>query len=347
MIEKSNRTYILCQAFAFIFLFLVIQFAKTLGEQTNEINTFKDYLGDLIQIFFDFILMSHFITRKQLKRKVNNISVLWIILLISSAVFMSTATRVILDFMNHLVISDVHSSNIFVVEEKQRYSQLLKMLAGGFLLHTIWLVAYLTITSVRDKQTLAQQLAEQRLSSLTAQINPHFLFNSLNTIRGMIFEDKNKAAELVGQLSDLFRYNLASDKSGTITLAKELDVCEQYLAIEHVRLGERLKVKLLIDDDALKIKIPTMTLLTLVENAIKHGISKLKSGGQVTIETKINNNFIIIKVTNPYEAQLVEAGTQIGLNNIKQRVDLMYGSKGSVSQTDDNGSFLVKLTLPI
>lgn len=347
MLEKSNRTYILCQAFALIFLFLVIQFAKAQGEQANEFNTLKGYLGDLIQIFFDFILISHFLTRKQLKRKVNNISVLWVILLIIFAVFMSTATRVILDFISHLVISNVHNSNIFVVEEKQRYSQLFKMLAGGFLLHTIWLVAYLTITSLRDKQRLAQQLIEQRLSSLTAQINPHFLFNSLNTIRGMIFEDKNKAAELIGQLSNLFRYNLASDKSGFTTLAKELDVCKQYLAIEDIRLGERLKIKMMVDDETLKIKIPTMALLTLVENAIKHGVSKLINGGQVTIETKIENNFIIISVTNPYEAKLVEAGTQIGLDNIKQRIELMYGPEGSIVQADDNGHFKVKLTLPI
>ncbi|WP_198149761.1 sensor histidine kinase [Colwellia sp. MT41] len=217
---------------------------------------------------------------------------------------------------------------------------------ASFLVNLLWLLLYLGITSNRDKKLLTQQLTEQRLTSLTNQINPHFLFNSLNTIRGMIYEDQDKAADLVTQLSCLFRYNLAIDTKGVTSLENELEVCQQYLAIEATRLGSRLQVELNMSPNTLAVQIPTMGLLTLVENAIKHGIAKLKSGGLLTIQATTDQDKVIIEVSNPYDIDLLESGTEIGLANLKQRIALIYGDAGSILINKTNSTFNVMITLP-
>jgi LytS/YehU family sensor histidine kinase len=199
---------------------------------------------------------------------------------------------------------------------------------------------------MRDKRRLKQKLTEQRLISLINQINPHFLFNSLNTIRGMVFENEKNAVELISQLSNLFRYNLASNKTGITVLREELAVCEQYLAIEEIRLGDRLQIEFAIAPQTREMEIPTMSLLTLTENAIKHGIAKLKSGGILIIKSELIDNKLTLSVGNPYDVKLVESGTQIGLDNLKQRIELMYGSQGKVIQNSSDGYFQVQLIIP-
>jgi len=214
-------------------------------------------------------------------------------------------------------------------------------------LFSIWSLLYLAITSIRDKKRMARELKEQRLASLMNQINPHFLFNSLNTIRGMIFEDKDKSAELVTQLSTLFRYNLSTDTKAQTTLAEELEVCQHYLAIEDIRLGARLKVTFNICPDSKSAKIPTMGLLTLVENSIKHGISHLQQGGELIINSQLEQEQLIVTVSNPFNIERVKSGTQVGLKNLQQRIKLIFSEQGSISNTTDKDQFIATMTLPL
>ena len=348
MVMKTGKTYYLYQFWGNLLIWgSLLLFAHAV--QAEALNLTRLVLH-ILEFFVPTIVMSHFIIRAYLKTKLaanrSQVKFFHYVTLIFSAACLTTFFQMLISPILHdiLVVPKLAPTGPF-----KGYG-----LLGKFFLNLLfnagiyffWLVIYLGLTSSRDKKRLAQQLTEQRLTNLMNQINPHFLFNSLNTIRGMIFEDQEKAADLVTQLSSLFRYNLASDSKGVTSLAKELEVCQQYLAIEHIRLGKRLQVDLRVLPATMMMEIPTMSLLTLVENAIKHGIANLKAGGTVVIKSELKKDKVIITVINPYQADLVVSGTQVGLNNIKQRIALMYGAQGSLTQEDFNGFYQVKLTLP-
>ncbi|MEW6991905.1 sensor histidine kinase [Colwelliaceae bacterium 6441] len=231
-------------------------------------------------------------------------------------------------------------------EKGYSISKALILIAVNIAIFSIWSGLYIAVTSITERFRLRKQLREQELASLMNQINPHFLFNSLNTIRGMIYEDKEKSAELVTKLSTLFRYNLSTDTKAHTSLGAELEVCQHYLAIEDIRLGERLNVSINISPESKNAKIPTMGLLTLIENAIKHGIAHLQKGGTVTLNSRIENNMLMIEVINPFNEALVKSGTQVGLKNLQQRIALIFGHSGKMSQTITDSTFTASLALP-
>ena len=340
--KKSNTAYYICQflglsvvlGFAFIGLFFGPEF------QTPEFqNSVGSYIFKNAISYGAAILLTHYLLRSyQLKNQITELSVFLKIIL--QCALISTLIDKILEWTFGLSEPDMFIYHYGIIAELFFYV----LINAIFFL--IWSLLYLTITSIRDRRKLAEQIKDQQLASLMNQINPHFLFNSLNTIRGMIYEDEDKAADLVTQLSTLFRYNLSTDTKAYTSLGKELEVCQHYLAIEDIRLGDRLRIDMNISPESKKARIPTMGLLTIVENAIKHGIANLKEGGTLTLNSEIKENKVIIDVINPYQANLVKSGTKVGLKNLTQRIELIFGSKGSLNQTTDNDTFHVSMSLP-
>jgi len=340
--KKSNTAYYICQ-----FLGVIITLAMTLlgsyadpAFQTPEMQASIPRL--LVKVMISYtgaILLTHYLLRNyQLKNQVTELKVFFKIIL--QCALIATLIDRVLEFIFDIPMPDMFIYQYGIIFELTSY----------ILINTIfflfWSLLYLTITSIRDRRKLADQLKDQQLASLMNQINPHFLFNSLNTIRGMIYEDEDKAAELITQLSTLFRYNLSTDTKAYTSLGKELRVCQHYLAIEDIRLGERLRIKMNISSDSENAKIPTMGLLTIVENAIKHGIAHLKDGGTLTLNSKIENNRLIIDIINPYQSDLVKSGTKVGLKNLTQRIELIFGKQGKLSQETNNDTFHVNMSLP-
>ncbi|MBA6263820.1 MAG: histidine kinase [Colwellia sp.] len=283
------------------------------------------------------LLTTHFVLRAYIKKHLQNSSSS--LKVYSIAILLSAALA---------TVANVIWGVAFGKADKAYFSFdfILMNISVYLFLYIIWSALYLAITSIRERIILRQQLRDQELASLMNQINPHFLFNSLNTIRGMIYEDKDKSAELVTKLSTLFRYNLSTDTKAHTSLGAELEICQHYLAIEDIRLGDRLKVNFCVSPESLMAKIPTMGLLTLIENAIKHGIAHLQKGGTVTLNSKIENNKLLIEVNNPFQADLVKSGTKVGLNNLKQRIALIFGTQGQLSQQSTGNIFSVSLSLP-
>lgn len=340
--KKSNTAYYICQ---FLGLWIVLAFA-VVGILTGpEFQTpeFKEVIPNfIIKNILSYtvaILLTHYLLRNyQLKNQETELKVFLKIIL--QCALVGTATDQILEWAFELP-----QANVFIYQ----YGLIVELffyLIINTIFFLTWSLLYLTITSIRDRRKLADQLKDQQLASLMNQINPHFLFNSLNTIRGMIYEDEDKAADLVTQLSTLFRYNLSTDTKAYTSLGKELAVCQHYLAIEDIRLGDRLRIKMNISPDSKNAKIPTMGLLTIVENAIKHGIANLKDGGTLTLNSEIKNNMVIIDVINPYQSDLVKSGTKVGLKNLSQRIELIFGQQGRLSQKTDNDTFHVSMSLP-
>jgi LytS/YehU family sensor histidine kinase len=190
-------------------------------------------------------------------------------------------------------------------------------------------------------------LREAELRALEAQINPHFLFNCLNSIRGLVIENPTKAQDMVTRLANILRYNLHRDIEHTVPLSSEVEIVSDFLALESARLEDRLHVHLSIDPDAGAVQVPPMLLQTLVENALKHGIAPLPSGGDLLIRTAIVGDSVVMEVENPGQiAESAPQATQLGLANIRERLRIVYNGRASFELKNRNGRVAATVAIP-
>src|SRR5262245_15860684 len=165
-----------------------------------------------------------------------------------------------------------------------------------------WLLIYFAVHARRQRDARELELAldarNAQLDLLRAQINPHFLFNCLNSLRALIPGDPQRAASMVTSLSDLLRYSLQSDRTRTVSLAEELAIVDEYVALERVRFEARLRFERVLDPASLEVRVPPMLVQTLVENAVKHGIADLPEGGIVRVRADVATRRMTISVSN-------------------------------------------------
>ncbi|MCX6956085.1 MAG: histidine kinase [Verrucomicrobia bacterium] len=194
---------------------------------------------------------------------------------------------------------------------------------------------------------------EAELRALKAQVNPHFIFNSLNSLRALIDEDPARARQSVTQLANLLRYSLQSGQLETVPFEDELGVVNDYLALEQVRHEERLRVRLDIDPEALPLPVPPMLLQTLVENAVKYGISTRAEGGEIAIIARCERGMLHLQVTNPGELATAETKTRavstgVGLRNAAERLRLLFGETATLRLRAESPSLVVaEAVLPL
>ena len=190
--------------------------------------------------------------------------------------------------------------------------------------------------------TLEASRNEIELKNLRSQLNPHFLFNSLNSIRALIDLEPNKAKFAITTLSSLLRKSLILGKENLVRLEDEIEMISNYLELEKVRFEERLVVKWNLDDTLNDFLIPPFSLQTLVENAIKHGISNLIEGGTITIQTSQNEHSLIITVLNSGEIKgNVDLG--IGIENTKRRLALQFKDSAELTLSQELGNVKAQL----
>jgi two-component sensor histidine kinase len=181
---------------------------------------------------------------------------------------------------------------------------------------------------------LREEAARAELAALQARINPHFFFNTLNTISSLLEEDPDRAEEVVQTLADLFRYTFKAAGEGPVPLAEELDFVRDYLAIERARFGDRLRVVWDVDPTAGATPVPGLILQPLVENAVGHGIAPVSGGGTVRISARLSNGALLVEVGDDGSGlratpeRLIQDGH--GLGNVRRRLDTMYGAAGSI-----------------
>ncbi|MBD0331983.1 MAG: histidine kinase [Chitinophagaceae bacterium] len=177
-----------------------------------------------------------------------------------------------------------------------------------------------------DTLRLEALVKELELKTIKAHINPHFIFNSLNSIRALIDEDPDRARAAVTELSNILRSSLKIEKGETVSLNDELKIVKDYLALENMRFEDRLKIEYDVDEQTLGHQVPAMMLQTLVENAIKHGISKQVQGGFVKIISDIKDGYHLLAVQNT--GYLNGKGADgFGLSSTKDRLNLLYGER--------------------
>ena len=189
-------------------------------------------------------------------------------------------------------------------------------------------------------------VAEARLMALTARIRPHFLFNSLNAVLGVIRSDPRRAEQALEELSDLFRV-LMAENTALVTLAEELALCRQYLELERLRLGERLRVVWEDRGCPGDARVPPLMLQPLLENAVYHGIEPAAEPATVTIRLGLSGEEIRIELENPYHgAHNQHAGNRMALENIRERLMLFYDLEARLETETQDGLFRVRIRLP-
>jgi LytS/YehU family sensor histidine kinase len=204
--------------------------------------------------------------------------------------------------------------------------------------YTTWVAIYLAFAMQRHRHKaelqqaqLGEALQAAELRLLKAQLNPHFLFNALNGLRSLIADEPARARDAVTQLSRTLRYTLSSGEEDLVSLERELEMVDDYLALESLRLAERLRVEREIDPAARTARIPAMLLQTLVENAIKHGIAPLKEGGTLRIRAQVTGQELIVQVANPRPTEgNATSHDGLGLRNSSERLRLLFGARANL-----------------
>jgi hypothetical protein len=227
--------------------------------------------------------------------------------------------------------------------------------AGGFVLYLLSLLAHDVLVAFESVQVAARREAESRvlardaeLQMLRTQINPHFLFNSLNSISALTGFDPAAAREMTVDLAQFFRRTLALAERERITLGEEVVLCEHFLAIEKRRFGAKLNAELRISPAAAECLLPPMTLQPLLENAIKHGIRQVDGGGTIAVDALVRDGWMHIAVVNPVARDDVPAsGHGVGLRNIRERLAVLYGQRARIAWQRSETQFAIEINLPV
>jgi len=221
---------------------------------------------------------------------------------------------------------------------------------SGAMFFSAWLCLYFFYNvferlnrSEVERFQLMTSVKEAELRALKSQVNPHFIFNSLNSLRALIDEDPERARKAVTHLANLLRYSLQSGQLETVPFEDELGVVNDYLALEQIRHEERLRLRLDIAPEALHLPIPPMLLQTLVENAVKYGISPRPEGGEIAIIARKEGGSLRIQVSNPGEiAEGVRASsTGVGLHNAAERLRLIFGERATLRLRPEKPALVV------
>ena len=343
MIGKLSKTYIywILQIGSWLLLASVNIWFGYFQETLNSYTIFYIFL-----LTIWFILSSHifryFINKfGWVKIRIKDIlfKVIWCILLLT-----------VTNFLMHLVF--LFALGILDVSYDLDLLNISGTLLTTFFIYFVWTIFYFVYHYFERYNTALKYEAlknEIELNNLKSQLNPHFIFNALNSIRALVDENPVKSKDAITQLSSILRSSLVINRDKLTSFNDEIHTVKDYLDLEKIRFEERLNVKFKIDPQSAKFTVPPLMIQTLVENGIKHGISKLQKGGNISIETIVKDSLLYIRIRN--NGQLNNKGMNgaegFGLANTRQRLMLLYGNKATfhIFNEDDN-TVLTEISLP-
>ena len=247
---------------------------------------------------------------------------------------------------------------IYVIKESTSFIDAIlywdPILLTGLRLMSIWILAYhlyhyyqKEVVTAKKNAQLSVLIKQTQLDNLSTQLNPHFLFNSLNSIKSLVIENPFNARRAIDLLSDLLRTSLYEKDTDLISIEQELILINDYIELEKLRFEERLQLETEIEPNLLHFKIPTLGIQLLIENAIKHGIDLKIDGGKIILVIKEKDNNIYITVKNPGRIH-VKKNSGVGLKNLQQRLEIQYKSKASFSLKEMDADVVVaEIMIPI
>ncbi|UXI69037.1 sensor histidine kinase [Tahibacter amnicola] len=227
------------------------------------------------------------------------------------------------------------------------------ILLGWFAVFAMWTVCYSAALSRRralrmelDLLKLEVNAKDTELRALQSQVNPHFFFNSLNSIRSLIYQDRDAAAQAVTRLASMMRHSLQAGASPTARLAEELAAIDAYLSIEHLRFDDRLQLRLQIEPGLEEVKLPPMALQTLVENAVKHGVERSTGACELRVSAQRHGDRVLLSVANQGRLSESSESTRLGLANTAKRLNLLFGTDAACSLLERDGWVVASIELP-
>ena len=234
-------------------------------------------------------------------------------------------------------LSDLHLPAILHVDLVPVLALLVNLINWAFLFMA-WLAIYFTTIAIRNHQAAALRQSETaralqhaELRLLKSQLNPHFLFNALNTVRALIAEDPRKAQRAVTRLANTLRYTLGAGQHELVSFERELEMVSDFLELEKMRFEDRLTIEREVAPDLGNTRIPAMLLQTVVENAIKHGIAELPAGGLLRIRADLEDGALVVQVENPRPLTVTRPlGEGTGLRNAEERLRLLFDAGASL-----------------
>jgi two-component system sensor histidine kinase AlgZ len=237
----------------------------------------------------------------------------------------------------------------------ERFAPQTPVLYGlGFLLYLLSVAAHYVVLAMEDSNKAEAHALETsifareaELRALKAQVNPHFLFNSLNSISALTSVDPAKAREMCILLAEFLRMTLGLGEKASVPFSEELSLLHHYLAIEKVRFGARLQMEEHFEEVSKSIQLPPLLLQPLVENAVTHGIANLTDGGTVRLSGQSSNGRVLLAIENSFDPESTPPRKGgLGLKNVRERLDARYGKEANMRVSSDDGKFRVELSFP-
>jgi len=345
---SKKKTYWILQILGWISFSGIITFITSYQDIFSfNYSVIPTIVFNFVILFFTGILSTHYLRYLILKFDWLKLKLKYLIpVFILTAISFSFISLIIRKLINYLFYQ-ISILNI-------AFNEVLSFVLVFSIVYLLWSLAYFIyhyFESIQEKeiQNISNQakISEIELQNLKSQLNPHFLFNAMNSIRALISEDPQKAKEAVTQLASILRYSLNTNKNQLVSLESEMVLVKNYLQLEKIRYEERLIYKIDYDDTLNNIKVPPLMIQTLVENAIKHGIAKLPKGGEVIIYFEKNIDLLEIKIENP--GKLNEDGQEkgIGLVNTKERLKILFNKKSEIKIEEKDGKIITHLIIPI
>lgn len=225
------------------------------------------------------------------------------------------------------------------------------LVAVGLLVNCLSVAVHYLLRAMQASREAAIQARDAELRALKAQINPHFLFNSLNSIAALAVKDPPQAREMCILLSDFLRRTLGMGEKQSISWDEEIQLVGAYLDIERIRFGTRLHVEMQIDGACGECQVPPLLLQPLVENAVKHGIATMVDGGTIRVNSRVEEGLLQVFVENGYDADAPtprrrEAPQGLGLRNVRNRLETSFGSAAQLTTHTENSLFRTEMILP-
>jgi len=341
-VRRRRKLYWLIQLIAWLgYGGVLLFFLFTIDNLTRD-----TFIGILLIVFIG-IGLSHFYRFIILRLKWKTLRPL---LLIPRVLIASLLFGITLYLLNSIILYYTFHLNFFTMGEA--FSQFLHW---SFLcmVWSLFYFAFHLFEKGRAEELRSLQVEanahEVELNNLKTQLNPHFMFNAMNSIRALVDEEPELAKKSITQLSNILRSTLLMGRKKLVAVQEELKLVKDYLLLEGIRFEERLQVKYEVDKGVMNYQIPPLMLQTIVENAIKHGISNLRDGGLITIRIAEEGHLLLLRVENSgklLQNDKLKPGTGTGLENTKKRLRLMYGEAASFSIYDEDNRVVAEVRLP-
>ena len=340
---NKKKLYWIAQIVGWLVYVLIVGVFNQLNG--NEIT--HELLFSLLSIYFIGLSISHFYRGIIIKLNWMRLSIAHLI----PRIFISViGFGIIVYFVQTIVLEVFIADNNFMFEMADAFPKII----NWSLLFLLWSLLYFLFHFINNYKkeeikNLRWEAArnEIELNKIKSQLNPHFIFNSMNSIRALVDEDPQLAKNAITQLSNVLRNSLMIGKKKLIPLSDELKIVDDYLSLEKTRFEEKLTIIKQIESNTENFLIPPLMIQTLVENGIKHGTSKLAEGGVVEIQSKLENEFLIVTIYNSgfYDVNHTPE-TGFGLLNTKQRLQLLYGNKAKFTIENENNRVKTVLMIP-